>query len=186
MAVSTLDAKTALVIIDLQKGIVASPKAHSTGEVVWHAADLATAFRRRGLPVVLVNVAGRAPGRTEAGPPPSIPSPDWTELVEELQAQPGDHRVTKTRWGAFHGTALDTILRERGVTQVVLAGIATSIGVESTARAAYEHGYNVVLATDAMTDASAEAHQNSVERIFPRLGETATTAGLIDLLDKTH
>jgi nicotinamidase-related amidase len=105
------------------------------------------------------------------------------ELVPELGAQPDDVLVTKQRWGAFHATSLHDDLQSRGVTQVVLAGIATSIGVESTARAAYEHDYNVLLATDAMTDRDADAHANSIERIFPRLGETATTDEILALLD---
>ncbi|MBI0384557.1 isochorismatase family protein, partial [Streptomyces albiflaviniger] len=94
----------------------------------------------------------------------------------------GDIVVTKHTWGAFHGTDLDLQLRRRGATQVVLGGIATSIGVESTARAAYAHGYHVTLATDAMTDMDADAHRNSVEKIFPRLGETDSTDAIIGLL----
>jgi nicotinamidase-related amidase len=150
---------------------------------------MAAAFRRHGLPVVLVNVAGAAPGRTDAngsGRSAADRPADWTELVAELDAQPEDHLVTKTRWGAFHGTPLDARLQELGVTQVVLAGIATSIGVESTARAAYEHGYHVVLATDAMTDRDAEAHRNSVEWIFPRLGESASCAEVVEMLDTSR
>jgi len=180
-----LDAKTALVVIDLQKGVVANATVHPIAEIVQRAASLATAFRRHGLPVVLVNVAGGAPGRTESPPRPNRP-PDWSELVAEMQPQPSDHRVTKMRWGAFYGTSLDVYLRDRGVTQIVLAGVSTSIGVESTARSAYEHGYNVVLATDAMTDMDAGAHQNSLEKIFPRLGERATTAELLEMLEKTR
>jgi nicotinamidase-related amidase len=94
--------------------------------------------------------------------------------------------VTKRNWSAFYGTDLDLQLRRRGVTQIVLAGIATSIGVESTARAAHEHGYHVTLATDAMADRDADAHANSIGRIFPRLGETGTTADIIALLEKTR
>ncbi|GAA3366521.1 hypothetical protein GCM10020366_70460 [Saccharopolyspora gregorii] len=94
--------------------------------------------------------------------------------------------VTKRNWGAFHGTDLDVQLRRRGVTQIVLGGIATSLGVESTARAAHEHGYHVTLATDAMTDLDAEAHRNSLERIFPRLGETGTTDEVVDLFESTR
>jgi nicotinamidase-related amidase len=89
------------------------------------------------------------------------------------------------RAGAFHGTTLDAHLRDLGVTQVVVTGVATTVGVEGTARAAHEHGYHVVLATDAMTDRDADAHHNSVTRIFPRLGETATTAEILDMLEKT-
>ena len=94
--------------------------------------------------------------------------------------------MTKRNWGAFYGTDLDLQLRRRGITQVVLAGIATSIGVESTARAAHEHGYQVTLATDAMTDLDPEAHRNSIERIFPRLGERGTTDEVITLLARTR
>lgn len=184
MALTTLDPKPAFIVIDLQKGIVGLPVAHPIDTVLGNAASLASAFRRHDLPVVLVNVVGGAPGRTEAGWSRSgqpFP-PDWAELADELDAQPSDIRVTKRRWGAFHGTSLDVQLRDLGVTQVVLAGVATSAGVESTARAAHEHGYHVVLATDAMTDGDAEMHRNSVERIFPKLGETATTAEILAML----
>jgi nicotinamidase-related amidase len=102
--------------------------------------------------------------------------------VDQLSGHPEDIVVTKRNWGAFHGTDLDGHLRRRGITQIVLTGIATSIGVESTARAAYEHGYNVTLATDAMTDLSADSDEHALTRIFPRLGETGTTAEIIALL----
>ncbi|MFJ6787086.1 isochorismatase family protein [Streptomyces angustmyceticus] len=183
MPATTLDATTALVLIDLQRGIAGLPGAPlPSAEVVERGARLAAAFRERGLPVVLVNVTGGAPGRTQAARPAGSPPADWAELVPELDRQPGDILVTKQQWGAFHGTSLDLELRRRGVTQVVLAGIATSIGVESTARAAHEHGYHVTLATDAMTDLDADAHRNSLEKIFPRLGETDTTAAILALL----
>jgi nicotinamidase-related amidase/MFS family permease len=187
MTLPTLDPTPALVVIDVQKGLRSAPTVHPVEEIAGRAATLAGAFRAKGLPVVLVNVTGGAPGRTEvtgasAG---QVPPPDWADLVEALEPQPGDHRLTKERWGAFHGTSLDEDLRRLGVTQVVLAGVATSIGVESTAQAAHEHGYHVVLATDAMTDLDADAHHNSVERIFPRLGERATTSQLVALLEET-
>jgi nicotinamidase-related amidase len=94
--------------------------------------------------------------------------------------------VTKRTWGAFTNTGLDEHLKKLGVTQVVIAGVATSIGVESTARYAYELGFNVTLAIDAMTDMNADAHANSIARIFPRLGETGTTREIIELLDSTR
>jgi nicotinamidase-related amidase len=108
MPLTSLDPVTALVVIDLQRGVVGLPTAHPVQQVVANAA-----------------------------------------------------------------------LRRRRVTQLVLCGISTSAGVETTARAAFEHGYNVTLAVDAMTDSSADAHCNSVERIFPRLGETGTTAEVL-------
>ena len=186
MAVTTLDAHTALVVIDLQKGVTQlSGTPYTTDEVVARTVELADAFRANGKPVVLVRVDGApaAPGRTDA--------PRWTrgeapadahQIVDALAGHPEDVVVTKRNWGAFYGTDLDLQLRRRGVTQIVLTGIATSFGVESTARAAHEHGYHVTLATDAMTDLSAEGHTNSVERIFPRLGETGTTAEILKRL----
>ncbi|MFC0505600.1 isochorismatase family protein [Micromonospora costi] len=127
-----------------------------------------------------------APGRTDRGPAGGSRPEGWDVLVDELTGHPGDVVVTKRNWGAFYGTDLDLQLRRRGVTQIVLGGIATSIGVESTARAAYEHGYHVTLATDAMTDLDADGHRASVERIFPRLGETGTTAEVVELLARTR
>lgn len=183
MTVSTLDPNTALVIIDLQKGIVAYPTVHPVGQVVQHAAALAEAFRRHGLPVVLVNVTGGAPGRAEQARKLDALPAGWADLVPELKQQPQDHLISKRTWGAFTGTGLDAQLKKLGVTQLVLAGVSTSIGVESTARQAYEHGFNVTLALDAMTDTSAEAHDNSVTRIFPRLGETGSSQEIIALLD---
>jgi nicotinamidase-related amidase len=182
MAVTTLDPKSALVIIDMQKGILGLSTAHPVAEIVENAAALTGAFRSHGLPVVLVNVAGRAPGRTEQTGTGGTPPAGWADFVPELNQQPEDHTITKLRWGAFTGTGLHEHLVNLGVTQVVIAGVATSIGVESTARHAHEHGFNVTLAVDAMTDANADAHANSITRIFPRLGETGTTAEIIGLL----
>ena len=184
MALSTLDPKTALIVIDLQKGIVAYPTVHPIHEVVKHASALADAFRRHGLPVVLVNVTGGAPGRVEQSRSRGQPAADWAELVPELNPQPEDHRVTKRTWGAFTNTDLESHLKTSGVTQVVIVGVATSVGVESTARQAYELGFNVALALDAMTDLNPEAHANSLTRVFPRLGETGTTQEIIGLLDE--
>ena len=186
MALTALDPKPALIVIDLQKGIVDAPTVHPTKEIVERAARLANAFRRHALPVVLVNVTGGAPGRTDrTRPPGTISSPDWADLVDELDVQPDDHLVTKQRRSAFHDTGLDAHLRGLGVTQVVLAGVSTTSGVESTARSAYDYGYHVVLAIDAMTDTDPDAHANSIERIFPKLGETTTTAEILDMLGKT-
>lgn len=183
MAVTTLDPKTALIVIDLQKGIVTLPTVHPTSEVVKYAGQLASAFRRHGLPVVLVNVDGGAPGRTDQAPRMRDFPTGWTDLVPELNQQPGDHTVTKRTWGAFTKTGLDEHLKRLGVTQVVIAGVSTSIGVESTARHAHEHGFHVTLAIDAMTDMNPDAHTNSITRIFPRLGESGTTQEIITLLD---
>ncbi|WP_326788056.1 hydrolase [Streptomyces sp. NBC_00151] len=194
MAVTTLDPRTALVLIDLQHGIVGNPglAPHAAADVVERSVRLADAFRGHGLPVVLVRVTAAAdgadavPGRIDGqGPGRSFPE-GWDVIVDDLAGHPEDITVTKRNWGAFYGTDLDLQLRRRGITQIVLAGIATSIGVESSARAAHEHGYHVTLATDAMSDLDPETHRNSVERIFPRLGETGTTEEIVELLDKTR
>jgi nicotinamidase-related amidase len=184
LPITALDSKTALVVIDLQKGLVGLPTAHSTKDVVKHAGQLADAFRRHGLPVVLVNVDGGAPGRVEQTRTMRDFPAGWTDLVPELNQQPTDHRVTKRTWGAFTNTGLEKHLRDLGVTQVLIAGVSTSIGVESTARHAHENGFHVTLAVDAMTDMNADAHQHSISRIFPRLGEIGTTQEILEFLGK--
>ncbi|MGC4986436.1 hydrolase [Streptomyces sp. DT193] len=194
MAVTTLDPRTALVLIDLQHGIVGNPglAPHAAADVVERSVRLADAFRGHGLPVVLVRVtaaadgADAAPGRIDGQSRGRSFPEGWDVIVDDLAGHPEDITVTKRNWGAFYGTDLDLQLRRRGITQIVLAGIATSIGVESSARAAHEHGYHVTLATDAMSDLDPETHRNSVERIFPRLGETGTTEEIVELLDKTR
>ncbi|MFD8913210.1 hydrolase [Streptomyces sp. NPDC059575] len=193
MSVTTLDPRTALVVIDLQRGIVGmQTQPYTAADVVARSVELADAFRARELPVVLVRVsfaadgADAVPGRTERQPRGLSFPEGWDVLVDELSGHDGDIVVTKHNWSALFGTDLDVQLRRRGITQIVLTGIATSIGVESTARDAYAAGYNVTLATDAMSDADAEAHANSVERVFPRLGENGTTAEILELLAKTH
>jgi nicotinamidase-related amidase len=184
VAITALDPKTALVVIDLQKGIVAYPTVHPIGEIMKQTRALADAFRHHGLPVVLVVVAGRAPGRTEQTRNPGELPAGFADLLPELNQQPQDHIVTKRTSGAFTNTDLEVHLKTMGITQVVIVGVATSNGVEATARHAYELGFNVTLAIDAMTDMNPDAHINSVTRIFPKLGETGTAREIIDLLKK--
>jgi len=112
----------------------------------------------------------------------SAPPPDFAELPSELGPKPGDHVVTKRQWGAFHGTDLDLQLRRRGITTIVLCGISTSIGCESTARAAYEHGYQQIFAEDAMATMAAAEHHHTVTRIFPRIGRVRSTAEILAAL----
>lgn len=183
MAVTSLDATTALTIVDLQQGIIGYPFIHPIKAVVERSRALLDAFRARGLPVVLVNVTGFAPGRTERPRRSEELPADWAELIPELHRQPGDILVTKRSWGAFANTDLAAQLKALGVTQVVVAGVATGAGVEATARQAYEFGLNVTLAVDAMTDANPEAHTYSLNQVFPKLGESGTTQAIIDLLD---
>ncbi len=185
MPLTALDPVTALIVIDLQKGMAGYPTIHPLAEVIVRTRELIDAFRAKGLPVVLVNVAGRPGGRTEQGPrsgPPLVA--DWMELLPELGHQPSDVVVTKRSWGAFATTDVEARLRTRGVTQVVIAGVSTSVGVEATARQAYEQGFHVTLALDAMTDVDNEAHAHSIGSVFPRLGERGTTQEILALLEK--
>ncbi|MES1176606.1 MAG: isochorismatase family protein [Myxococcales bacterium] len=188
MPATALDPKTALVVIDLQKALAGYPTVHPFAAVVANTARLAAAFRAGKLPVVLVTVSFAADGADRLQPRSEVPArvmsndPEMAALVPELGAQPGDIRITKHQWNAFYGTELDLQLRRRQVTGIVLTGVATSIGVDSTARAAYERGYNLTFATDAMTDVDLAAHDFATKKIFPRIGELDTTDALLALL----
>jgi nicotinamidase-related amidase len=183
--------KTALVLIDLQQGVVGRPLApHSATKVVQNAARLADKFRALGATVVLVNVAFHPDGRDRLDLPADAPQqfnpaslpPNWTELVPEIGPKPGDLLITKHQWGAFYGTGLDLQLRRRGVQTIVLAGIATNFGVESTARGAYERGYHQIFVEDATTSLSAEAHEFVIKTIFPRIGNIRSTDDVLSAL----
>ncbi len=181
---------TALVLIDLQRGIASrTTEPHGAGDVVARAAKLADAFRNAHAAVVLVNVTyspddgDRLKRPVGQQPPISLPLPaDWAELMPELNAQPGDIRITKRQWGAFYGTELDLQLRRRGVTTIVLGGISTNFGVESTARDAWERNYAIVFAEDACASFSGTAHQFAFDNIFPRLGIRSTTGAILDAM----
>jgi nicotinamidase-related amidase len=177
---------TALVLIDLQHGIVGLPLAPRTGpDVAADARALAARFRAAGAPVVLVHVGWQpdladmltAPvDRPMARPAGGLPA-NWSELVDDLR-QPGDIVITKRQWGAFYGTELDLQLRRRGIETIVLAGIATNFGVESTARAAWEHGYRLTVVADLCSSMSAELHAFSIEHILPRIGHVTTAQAI--------
>jgi nicotinamidase-related amidase len=181
MPITALDPATALIVIDLQKGITAMAGS-AAAPVIAKSAQLAAAFRDKNLPVVLVNVVPEAGRRTEQMRTLPVLPPDWADLVPELKAAPSDHRVTKHWWGAFGGTGLEGWLRARGVTQVVIVGISTSVGVDTTARQAFAAGFNIAIATDAVADLDAEAHAGCLKRIFPRLGETGTADDILEHL----
>ncbi len=186
MPITTLDPNTALIVIDLQKGIIEGDFIHPIGEIVDRTRMLIDVFRAKKLPVVLVNVTGRAPGRTEQGSRSNASFTEgWTDLLPELDRKPSDIVVTKRSWGAFATTDLERQVKARGVTQVVVAGVATSGGVEATARQAYEQGFHVSLALNAMTDTREETHEYSTRKVFPRLGETGSTQEIISMLEVT-
>jgi nicotinamidase-related amidase len=182
--------RTALVVIDLQRGIVSREVApHRSAEVVVRSARLAARFRELAALVVLVRVAYSADDADRlkpvadaapmvAGPLP----PDWSSLVPEIGPAPTDLVVTKRQWGAFYGTELELQLSRRGIRALVMCGIATNFGVESTARDAFERGYHLVFAEDAMAGPSAEAHGFATKAIFPRIGQVRSTAEILAAL----
>lgn len=186
----SIDPKTtALVVIDLQKGIAARPVApHAGSDVIGRAAHLAKQFRRLDATVVLVRVSFTGDGRdrlqkpVDAAMPNWQPPVGWDEIVPELGPEESDIVLTKRQWGAFYGTDLDLRLRRRGIDSIVLCGIATSIGVESTARDAFERNYGLIVVEDAMADMSAEAHSFTVSTIYPRIARVRSTAQVLEAL----
>lgn len=179
----SLDAKhTALVLIDLQKGIVGRQTApHSAPDVLSRSARLAERFRAAGGLVVLVRVSYSADGGdrlnqpTDSPPLASAMEAGWDELSPTLGRGPRDIVITKRQWGAFYGTPLDLHLRRRGISTIVIGGIATNFGVESTARDAFERGYALVFVEDAMAALSEGAHAFAISTVFPRIGRIRST-----------
>ncbi|MCX5582647.1 hydrolase [Streptomyces erythrochromogenes] len=178
---------TALVLIDLQTGILALPTTRPAPEVLERGVALAEAFRARRLPVVLVKVAWSPDGgdlptsNVDRPGPAAAPPAAFSEIPAELAAL-GDVVVTKRHWGAFTGTELDLQLRRRGIHRIVLAGISTSVGVESTARTAWELSYDLVFPEDATADTDADSHAHTFGKIFPRIGKVSTTDEVIAAL----
>ena len=182
-------ATTALVLIDLQQGILPYAKAPYDGAAVMaNAVPLAAAFHARKSPVVRVKVGFSADGGdllkaiVDAPNPAGAPPSNWLDDPVELPTRPGDIAILKRQWGAFHGTELDLQLRRRGIRTIVLAGIATAVGVESTARFAWELGYDIVFAEDATSGPDADMHANSFGKVFPRLGRVRTTAQVLEAI----
>lgn len=182
---------TALVIIDLQKGIASRElMPYSSQTVIGNAAKLADAFRRNRMPVFPVHVISSEEDRLDVVADEAMFSraqmqqmpKDWAEFVPELKVSDSDIIITKKQWGAFYGTDLELQLRRRGIRTIVLCGIATNYGVESTARFAYEYGFNQIFAEDAMTSMSAEVHNLAISAVFRRMGRVRKTQDILENL----
>jgi len=181
---------TALMVIDLQKGIVSmATEPHPASTVVTNATKLADAFRKNGMLVVLVRVTPSPDGKDALKPLADSPAQwnqprpaDWADITPELGPKPGDLVITKRQWGAFHGTELDLQLRRRGVQTIVLCGISTNIGVESTARFAFEYGYQQVFAEDATAARSKDEHEHSMKSTFVKIGRIRKTEDILGAL----
>ncbi len=183
--------RTALVLIDMQKGILAMPvEPHPAAQVVALGVRLAERVLEAGGTLALVRVAFSADQADRLSQPVDAPMrvpqgglpADWSELAPELEGLGAQVGVTKRQWGAFHGTELDLQLRRRGVTTIVLAGIATNFGVEQTAREAYQHGYAVVIAEDACTSVGPDLHRFAIERILPRIARVRSSDAILAAL----
>jgi len=181
-------AKTALVVIDLQKGIVAQPtKPYLAQEVIKNASKLVNIFRKNNMPVFLVHVLITKETMLkvlsdESFSSSSALSPDWSEFVPEMSPTSKDIVIVKRQWGAFYGTDLELQLRRRGMNTIVLCGISTDYGVESTARFAYEYGFQQIFAEDAMASRSEEQHNAAVNFIFKRIGRVRKTDEILKAL----
>ncbi len=188
MADLSFDPKTTvLVLIDLQRGILARDvQPHAASDVLARAIQLADRCRRVGVPVVLVRVTPSPDGRDRLTPaadqifaPPGPMPEGYADFPPELGPKSGDIVITKRQWGAFYGTELDLQLRRRGIRTIILGGIATTFGVESTARDAYERGYAQVFAEDAMAALTAEAHAFALANVLGRIGRVRSTTEVL-------
>ena len=182
---------TALVLIDVQKGVLARALApYGAAQIVQNAARLGLHFEEVGAMVALVRVAFSANAADQLNLPVDAPSQtpagglpaDWAEFAPEIGALHADIVITKRHWGAFYGTELDLQLRRRGVATIVVAGIATNFGVESTAREAWQNNYAVVIAEDAVTSVAEDLHKFSIEKILPRIARIRSTAEIVGAL----
>jgi Amidases related to nicotinamidase len=176
---------TALVVIDLQKGIAAQlTQPYPAQDVIRNAARLVQVFRKNGMPVFLVHVVSTQETILKVNSDlsfsrPNPPLPDWSEFVPEIAPVLSDIVIGKKQWGAFYGTDLELQLRRRGIDTIVLCGISTDLGVESTARFAYEFGFQQVFAEDAMSAMSTEQHCAAVNFIFKRMGRVRKTSEIL-------
>jgi nicotinamidase-related amidase len=164
---------TALVLIDLQNGILGRKLAPvSADELVARGKALAEKFRAAQAPVVLVNAAPKLDGpERQVDEPSQLPKTlpaGFIDLAPRL-AEPGDLLITKSTWGAFFRTDLDSGLKSRGVRTIVLGGVATHVGVDTTARQAWELGYELVIARDVTTSMAVEPHEATLRYVFPRI-----------------
>ncbi|MBL0888546.1 isochorismatase family protein [Myceligenerans indicum] len=177
---------TALIVVDLQAATLRTPFAHPADGVVAATASLAAAFHEHGGPVVHAVSTGTPPGRNAYGSEPRLFPEEGRVLAAELPVHDADLRVERARLSVFSGTGLADALHGRGVTTVVVAGVATSFGVESTVREAYDLGFDVVVASDAVTDLRADTHERALEAVFPAIGRVAASADIAAALARAR
>jgi nicotinamidase-related amidase len=189
---SPLDPRTtALVLIDVQNGTLAMPMApYDAATVIANSARLAERIAAAGGTVVLVRIAfseGYADRLQQpvdvalAVPPDGLPA-GWSDFAPPIAAIKPDVVITKRQWSAFHGTELDLQLRRRGIARVVIGGLMTNFGVESTARDAYQNNYAVIVAEDACASFAADMHRFAIEKTLPRVSQVRSTEQIVAAL----
>jgi nicotinamidase-related amidase len=195
--------RTALILFDMLNGHVKTRDSEARWRpVVAAAATLLAAARERGAMVAYACAAHRSDNATSAhtvrdtdnrlrpldpGAPPQftpvVAAGTWgAQIVDELAPEPADYVVPKFRWSAFHQTYLELALRTRGIDTLILAGGSTDVGVASTAYAARDLDYNLVIAADACTSPERDNHEQFLKRVFPRMARVRTAAQVVDLL----
>ena len=197
-------ARTALLVFDLLHGHVNkdAPTRARFEPVIAQAGRLLDAMREAGCMVAYAHADHRAdratsavilrdtdnrlrpiaPGQAASHQPLLTGGTAATRIIEELQPRPEDYLIPKHRWSAFHGTYLDLALRTRSIQNLVLCGGSTDVGVASTAYAARDLDYQLVIASDACTSPEADNHEQFMARIFPRMSRVRTVTQVLGML----
>jgi len=183
--------KTALILIDLQQGLMSMPLAPNSADIVLaNGLRLAKALQGQGGMVIPVRVEfsdhyadrpGQYVDQPMTLPREGLPE-GWATLAPEVVALKSEITITKRQWSAFFGTELDLQLRRRGFTHVIIGGLATNFGVESTARDAWQHDYAVIIAEDICSTFSDEMHLFALEKTLPRVAKIRKTDEIIAAL----
>ena len=181
--------KTAIIIIDLQQGIVNQMQTAAKKRVVQNNVDLLTKFNKLSMLEVLVNVnlnTLQAPSRWADIKQNAIYNTETMALIPEIAKfcnEKNVYKLTKYNPSAFFGSSLDIQLRRRSIDTVIITGVATSNGVYATAQDAYQHGYNVVVAQDACMDSSTELQQIFLQQILPKKAYIRSTEEILNSLE---
>ncbi|MCI2956865.1 isochorismatase family protein [Agromyces atrinae] len=179
-----LEAPAALIVVDLQSATLASPFASPADDVVDVAAALVDAFHAHESVVVFAASTGTPRGQNAYGSEPRVFLPDHRVLAPALDVRESDVIVERAALSAFAGTDLAETLHDDGVTTVVVVGVATSFGVESTVRSAYDLGFHVVVASDAVTDLRAESNTHALTAVFPAIARVASSGDIVEALGR--
>ncbi|HUY86420.1 MAG TPA: cysteine hydrolase [Acidimicrobiales bacterium] len=181
-----MNARTALLIMDVQVGIV--QRFADDNAYLERLASAIGAARAAGIRIIFVRVAFRT-GLPEVSPKNKSFSAiaqavesrfgegdTFTQIHPAVAPVDGDVVVTKRRVSAFSGSDLDVVLRAGEIDTLVLAGISTSGVVLSTTREAADRDFRLVVLSDGCLDADTEVHRVLTEKVFPRQAEVMAVA----------